>query len=100
MTNKEYTIFITCKGGKTYNLLVYNSLSEARKKLYDMIDLERERHRPYYVFNDFYENEYPASLNCKIFCLKERNVTDWQKCSADCVRENTYNNVYQFPNIF
>ena len=27
---KEYTIFITCKGGKPYSLLTYNNLFEAK----------------------------------------------------------------------
>ena len=62
---KEYTIFVTCKGGKPYSLLTYNNFYDAKLKLFDMINLERERNRPYYVFNDFYENEYPASLSCK-----------------------------------
>ena len=100
MTSKEYTIFITCKGGKPYCLLTYNNFFDAQQKLYDMINLEKERGRPYYVYNDFYDNEYPASLNCKIFCLKERIVTEWEKCSTECITENTYNNVYKFPNIF
>lgn len=100
MTSKEYTIFITCGAAKTYNILVYDSLFEAKRKLFDMVELERERHRPYYVFNDFYENEYPSSIHGKVFCLKERTVTEWEKCSAECITENTYNNVYKFPNIF
>lgn len=69
LNTKKYTIFITCKGGKPYSLLTYNNLFEAQQKLYDMISLEKERGRPYYVYNDFYENEYSAGLNCKIFCL-------------------------------
>lgn len=97
--SKEYTIFITCKGGKPYSLLTYNNLFEAKQKLYEMIDLEKERRRPYYVFNDFYENEYPASLNCKIFCLKEREITDWENYSEKEKQEDKLTNgkIYKFP---
>lgn len=94
MANKEYTIFITCNGGKTYNIHVYNDIFEAKHDLYNMVELEKRRSRPYYVYNDFYNNEYPASLNCKIFCLKERIVSNWEKHSE---KINTINNIYEFP---
>lgn len=94
MSNKEYTIFITCRGGQTYNINSYNNIIDAKQDLYSMIDLEKRRNRPYYVFNDFYENEYPASLNCKIFCLKERKVTDWEKYSKE---EIYHDNIFKFP---
>ena len=101
-SSKEYTIFITCKGGIPYSLLTYNNLFEAKQKLYEMINLERERRRPYYVFNDFYENEYPASLNCKIFCLKEREITDWKNYSEKEKQKKNLTNckIYEFPKIY
>ena len=66
-----------------------------------MIGLEKERHRPYYVHNDFYKNEYPAGLNCKIFCIKERFVSNWEIYSdiADN-SNNNLNNIYEFPKRF
>lgn len=65
-------------GGKTYNIHIYDNFFNAQNDLYNMIELEKQRNRPYYVNNDFYDNEYPATLNCKIFCLKERNVSKWE----------------------
>ena len=101
MANKEYTIFITCNGGKTYNIHVYNNIFEAKNDLYNMVELEKKRHRPYYIYNDFYDNEYPASLNCKIFCLKERIVSNWEKYSENKANtNNTLNNIYEFPKRF
>lgn len=96
MSSKEYTIFITCNCGKTYNIHVYKDIFEAKNDLYNMIELEKRRNRPYYVHNDFYNNEYPASLNCKIFCLRERIVTDWERYSESV---NNINNIYKFPTI-
>lgn len=96
MSSKEYTIFITCNGGKTYNIHVYKDIFEAKNDLYNMIELEKRRNRPYYVHNDFYNNEYPESLNCKIFCLRERIVTDWERYSESV---NNINNIYKFPTI-
>lgn len=100
MTIKEYTIFITCRGGIPYCLCTFKSFAEALSSLENMINLERERNRPYYVFNDFFENEYPASINGKTYCIKERTVTEWQKYSHYGNLGKYSNNVYQFPNIF
>lgn len=94
MNNKEYTIFITCNGGKTYNIHVYNNFFNAQYDLYNMVELEKKRNRPYYVHNNFFKNEYPASLNCKIFCLKERIVSNWETYTGST---NKYNNIYKFP---
>lgn len=94
MDNKEYTIFITCNGGKTYNIHVYDNFFNAQHDLYNMVELEKKRNRPYYVHNDFFKNEYPASLNCKIFCLKERIVSNWETYTEST---NKYDNIYNFP---
>lgn len=80
---KEYTIFCICNGGRPYNLHTYNNLTEAKLKLYDIISLEKDRNRPYYVHNDFFKNEYPASIKCKIFCIKERQVSSWEIYSKE-----------------
>ena len=62
-----------------------------------MVNLEKERGRPYYVFNDFYENEYPANLSCKIFCLKERETSDWKKYSEkEFCKNNSGCRIYKF----
>lgn len=97
---KEYTIFIQCKNGRPYNICVFKTFQEAMSSLNNMIDLERERNRPYYVLNDFYDNEYPCSLGGKVYCVKERTVSDWENYSSEHKFNNYYNNVYQFPNIF
>ena len=80
---KEYTIFTICNGGKPYYIHVYDTLYEAQQDLYSMIELEKKRNRPYYVHNDFYKNEYPASINCKIFCIKERVISNWEIYSQE-----------------
>jgi len=63
-------------------------------------ELKKKRNRPYYVDNDFYENEYPAALNCKIFCIKRREISDWEIYSEEKQREleNTKDNVILFKN--
>ncbi|MBO4815877.1 MAG: hypothetical protein J5507_02905 [Clostridia bacterium] len=87
--------------GKTYNIHLYKEIREAKSDLYNMVELERKRNRPYYVFNDFFNNEYPASINCKIFCLKERIVSDWEKYEEFNInRVYNNNNIINFPKKF
>ena len=58
-----------------------------------MISLEKDRNRAYYVDNDFFKNVYPYNLqHCKYFCIKERNVTEWEKSSS--INKNRNNIIY------
>lgn len=65
------------KGGTPFYLDSFYSIYEAKSKLYDIISLEQERGRPYYVNNDFFKNEYTQNVKGKYFCIKERNVSNW-----------------------
>lgn len=58
-----------------------------------MISLEKERNRAYYVDNDFFENIFPSNMqNLKYFCIKERNVTEWEKTTE--FKQNKNNIIY------
>lgn len=59
----EYTIFLRHGSAKPYTLGTYKSIEGAKAKLYDIINLEIERKRPFFVDNDFFENKY---INKKI----------------------------------
>lgn len=59
-----------------------------------MIELEKERNRIYYVDNDFYENEYPCSIRCKIFSIRERKVSKWCKYTENQVQRRNNKNMY------
>ena len=65
------------KGGTPFYFDSFYSIYEAKSKLYDIISLEQERGRPYYVNNDFFKNEYTQNVKGKYFCIKERNVSKW-----------------------
>lgn len=90
---KEYTILCVYNGGHPFYLQTFYSFEEAKYKLFDMISLEKERNRAYYVDNDFFENVFPPNLqNLKYFCIKERNCSAWSKVSND-----RKNNIIYFP---
>lgn len=88
---KEYGIYIRHGEGKPYMLQIFNDIDLAKIKLFDMISLEEQRNRPYFVDNDFYNNKYNISIKLKYFCIKEREVTEWEKYSEE--KEIEQNNI-------
>lgn len=80
---KEYCIYCIWNGGEPFILDTFKTLDSAKVKLLDMISLEEERQRPYFVDNDFFINKYSYAGRLKYFCIKERNVTEWEKYSKE-----------------
>lgn len=76
----------------------YNTIDAAKLKLYDMISLEEERGRPYYVDNDFFENKYIHNFSGTYYCIKERDVTEFVKYSETDTKEKKQNNIIYFSN--
>lgn len=62
---------------------IYNNIDSAKIKLYDMIKLEEDRQRPYFVDNDFFNNKYNISTKLKYFSIREREVTEWKQYSEE-----------------
>lgn len=94
---KEYCIFVRQGEGKPYMLHTFNNINSAKLKLYEMISLEEERQRPYFVDNDFYNNKYNISIKLRYLCIKEREVTEWEKYSEE--NKAIKNNVIYFNNF-
>lgn len=95
---KEYGIYIRQGQGKPYMLQIFNDIDLAKIKLYEMITLEEEREKPYFVDNDFYDNKYNISTKLRYFCIKEREVTEWKKYSAkeDMKKGNNIINIMEY----
>ena len=74
---QEYTIKIKCNGGTPYFLYNYKSFNECYAHLIDMIILEEERGRPYFVDNNFFNNKYKNCTNLKYFKILVRDVSEW-----------------------
>ena len=55
---QEFTIKVICNGGTPYFLHNYKTFNDAYVHLLDMISLEEERGRQYYVDNSFFKNKY------------------------------------------
>lgn len=74
---KEYTIYLRHGNAKPYTLGTYKTIESAKVKLYDIVQLEIERKRPFYVDNDFFNNKYALGSNLFYICILERDVTEW-----------------------
>lgn len=90
---KEYCIYVRQGTGNPYFLSPYNNIIEAKKALFEIIQLEEERQRPYYIDNDFFQNKYVLLNNLKYLCIKERNVEEWQKYSEENTVEENNNKI-------
>ena len=95
---KEYGIYQRCKSGKPYMVLKFNSIMQCKVALYDMVQLEEERGRPYFVDNDFFDNKYVNSFNGMYYCIKVREVTDYEvyKEKEEHKNNNDKNNLIFF----
>lgn len=94
----EYIIYCVYNGGKPFYLYTYDNINLAKIDLYNMVELEKKRNRPYYVDNDFFENEYSSNVIGKYFCIKQREVTEFEKYQEF---KSSYknNNIVQFKNF-
>ena len=79
--------------GKPYTMGAYRTIEGVKNKLNDIISLEIERKRPFFVDNDFFENKYSFG-GSKLFylCVLEREVKDWHVYS-DVSDSNKANNL-------
>ena len=55
---KEYSILQRHGSGNAYIIHTFKDIVATKIKLYDIINLEENRGRPYYVDNDFFNNKY------------------------------------------
>lgn len=51
---KEYCIYCRYNGGTPFIQGIYKNLEAAQRQIYDMVALEEERERIYFVDNDFF----------------------------------------------
>ena len=80
---KEYGIYIRNGQGSPYMLDKFKSIESVKAKLLEMIQLEEERGRPYFVDNDFWNNKYNIAIKLKYFRIIERDVTGWSSFTSD-----------------
>lgn len=94
----EYIIYCVYNGGKPFFIHTYDNINNAKIDLYNMIEFEKKRNRPYYVDNDFFNNEYSSNVIGKYFCIKQRKVSEFKKYSE---LKSSYknNNIVKFKNF-
>lgn len=93
---KEYCIYNVWNGGSPFISHVFSDYTSAKVKLLEMVQLEKDRNRLFFVDNDFFENEYHIKGKGKYFCIKEREVSEWKKTKE--LNENKNNNIFYICN--
>lgn len=91
---KEYGIYIRQGNGKPYMIHIYNNIESAKMKLYDIITIEEQRQRPYFVDNDFFNNKYSNSAKLKYLCIKSREITEWETYSKEETKDKNNKIIY------
>ena len=76
----------------------FDNILSAKQQLYEMIQLEEERGRHYFVDNDFFDNKYPNNLNLKYYCIKVRDVSEFSKYSEEEHLTKEKNKIVYFQN--
>ena len=74
---KEFCIYCRYYGGTPFIQGTYKTLQNAKNRLYDIISLEEERERIYYVDNDFFKNKHTLVGRLKYFRIDCREVSNW-----------------------
>ena len=96
---KEYCIYCIWNGGTPFILHTFKNIDSAKAKLFEMISLEGERERPYFVDNDFFDNKYSYAGRLKYFCIKEREITEWNKYSEEKTNIENRNKIIYINNF-
>jgi hypothetical protein len=93
---KEYSIYIRQGSGTPYMLHFFNNIDSAKSKLFEMIQLEEDRERPYFVDNDFFSNKYNISTKLKYYCIKVREVSEWENYSEEKLKKEYSNKIIYY----
>ena len=84
----EYRIIRQNGTGKPFSLWTFNSFEACYCKLIEMVNnCGNCFNRDYYVFNDFYENDYFPSASFK-FKVEFREVGEWKTYSTEKKHKN------------
>lgn len=92
----EYTIFCRHGNGKPFSIGSYKSIDSAKSQLNNMLSLEIERGRPFYVDNDFFENKYDRGSNLYYLSILEREVSEWKQYTESCNISTEKNKIIYF----
>lgn len=80
---KEYVIYQRHGNAKPFMIHTFTDILSAKIKLNDIVSIEEERGRPYFVDNDFFNNKFSHCSDLYYLSILERDVSDWNKYSEN-----------------
>ena len=90
---KEYRIIQQHKNGRPFSLWIFDSFDACYSQLLVLLENTGDYfHKDYYVFNDFFNNQFTPDASEK-FKIEVRDVGAWKTYSAEEeVLKQNYNN--------
>lgn len=73
----QYTIEIKNDNATSYLISYYDYLDVVLIRLEELIKKDRHYKRPYYVYNEFYNNVFPENIAVSKYKILVREVSDW-----------------------
>lgn len=83
---REYAILQRHGNCRPFIIHVFKDIDTAKLKLYDLISLEEERRRPYFVDNDFFDNKYQFCNDLYYLQILYRDVGEYQVYSEQEIK--------------
>jgi len=96
---KEFCIYCRWNGGTPFIQGTYKTIEGAQRQLYDMIALEDERERTYYVDNDFFKNKHALVGRLKYYRIDCREVSQWLPYSEEKALQSHDRKILSFNEI-
>ncbi len=96
---KEYTIYQRHGHAKPFMIHSFPDVLSAKLKINEIVSIEENRGRPYFVDNDFFSNKYSQCGNFYYLCILERDVSDWNKYSESNLQKPEENNIIFLNNF-
>ena len=97
---KEYSIFIRNKKGRPYFLTSSYSLDTIKSRLHEITSYNDIRDVSYFVDNDYFSNSFQQGFADIYYCIKVREVSEWQNYSSQNSNSNDKSNIINFYNYF
>lgn len=98
---EEYRIVVQNGSGKPYSVWTFDNFDSCYYKLLDMIRSQCTwSNKEYYVFNDFYNNEYPPFVNARKYTIEHRKVSDWKIYKEKKQKNKNSNSNGKIVNLF
>lgn len=73
----QFTVQVQIRNAKSYHINSFDYLDVALNFLEEYIKKDKHYRRPYYVYNEFYNNVFPEEMAVSRYKVLVREVGEW-----------------------